>query len=127
MARKAKLPERLSSWHQVQRSHGTSPRSPKYDVTLETRYGGLEFSELRSEMDSIEAEFSGVYERFKIETDTEYQYDGDIIVSRVYGWRAETDAEYQARLDAIAAQVAAREEQERKEFERLAKKFGKNA
>lgn len=125
MARKAKLPERRSDWYRLQRSYTSFGREQTYDVTMDTRYGGMDFDDLRREMDEIQAEFGSTFERFKIETDTEYQYDGEIIVTRVYGWRSETDAEYQARMDANAAQAAAREKRDREEFERLAKKFGK--
>jgi hypothetical protein len=127
MARKAKLPERRSDWYRLKRSYKSFGREQQYDVTMDTRYGGMGFEDLRREMDEIQAEFGAEFERFKIETDTEHQYDGEIIVTRVYGFRAETDAEYQARLDADAAHVAARKQREREEFDRLVKKFGKTA
>ena len=125
MPRKPKAPPRLEKWHQVQRAVGK--RGFSYDVTLDLTYGGMDFDEIRQKMADIEAEFGDQFERFKVEVDSEYQYDGDIIVARVYGYRTETDAEYQARMDAAAAEVAAREKREREEFARLAKKFGNTA
>lgn len=125
MPRKPKAPPRLEKWHQVQRA--INKRGNMYDVTLDLTYGGQDFDELRQKMAEIEAEFGDQFERFKVEVDSEYQYDGDIIVARVYGYRVENDVEYQARMDANAAQVAAREQRDRDEFDRLAKKFGKTA
>lgn len=60
--------------------------------------------------------------RIEIEREPTY-YDEIITTYRLYGWRKETQVEVDHRLQQARAEKARTEDRERKEFERLQKKF----
>jgi len=125
MARKAKLPERLVGWHRLQESAGNGKHRRTWDMTIDMQYGGMSFTDLYAELEAIKTDYGKEFSHFKLETDTisrAYE-DGTDIVTYVYGWREETNEEFDERLAQAASKVADNEERDRKEFERLAKKF----
>ena len=124
MARKPKTPERREGWYRVQYSYHSFGKDFVGDINIDV--SGYSFDELRAEMKRIESEYKDQGTRFKIEHETFYHPYDPVETSDhfVYVWREETDNEYQARLDEIKKREESRAEHERKEYERLSKKFG---
>lgn len=129
MGRKPKPPARLEGWYRLRESGGKGKTFREWDMTLDLQYGGMDFGALRTEMERIEREYKGQFERFKIECDMvprEYE-EGEYLVTYVYGWRKETDEEYEARINTAARLEEERREYRRKQYEILAKEFGDKA
>lgn len=126
MTQEKKMPPRRHQWYKIQESSGQGHRKITWNITLDNLQCGINFSDLRSEMDRIEATYGQEFEAFRIEPENEYGY-GDAHPHQVYyveGLRWETDEEYQTRLTKAQDLEKARLEQRRKEYERLAKEFG---
>jgi hypothetical protein len=84
------------------------------------------FADLRADLDSIEREYGDTHSKFKIDVTTEHEYyNGEESTHYyVYGWRHETDKEFDARCAVQVKHDTQIADRERKEYERLAKKFG---
>ena len=116
-----KKPAKLTGWYPVQ---WYDKKNCAYPVQMSELRHGIEFNDLRSEMDRIQAEYGDKFEKFNIERVTKYGYGNDEWDEyHVQGWREETDDEFAARVGEVAAREAQIEARERAEFERLKKKF----
>lgn len=98
------------------------------DVSLHEILDGMSPADIIDKMTTIANAYSGRFIFFRLQG---YGYDGAFDL-QLYEKRLETDKEYQKRLDAEAAITnktraakLKKEEKERKEYERLKKKFEK--
>jgi hypothetical protein len=110
--------KRIEGWHKV--------FIPNSNVGV-TIYPDTSFEELRADLDSIENEYGETHDKFKIDVTTEYGRHGDSDTTHyyVYGWRYETNTELELRRQAQKIRDSEVVDRERKEYERLAKKFDK--
>jgi hypothetical protein len=116
MTRKPKTLERRVGWHQVFITGST-----KHGVEVDP---SVSFDDLRADLDSIESTYGDTYSQFRIDEVEEYGYHGSASLHYyVYGWRTETDKEYEVRCADQVKYDIQTAERERKEYERLAKKF----
>lgn len=119
-----KKEDRRSGWYPVGSFYKGFSGETFLTETVDLKYGGMSFEDLRAKLDQIEKDYSDQFEKFKVEIVTEYDYGGEVTFAKVMGFRSETDKEYETRVSSERAREEAREQREREEFERLARKFG---
>lgn len=111
------------SWHKVKEC--IKP-GRYYTETLDIKYGGMTFEQIRQQLDEIEKQYGDQFENFKVEMEKEWELGDEIIVANIKGFRSETDEEYAARLDKKKKLEEEQEKRDKKTYELLKQKYEKN-